>query len=143
MTYRVICEYRPSVLIPGYQRGEKFVRAHRRKGYWRVLACAETTPTSAAVIGPVRVFRQGFKKPVLAVLSTSTLRPGTICSPRAILAKWQEQRRVERTMQSLREAIGEWIRDQEVLAVQHLVTRYPHTPWNETIHIDYPTLRGV
>jgi hypothetical protein len=139
----VICEYRPSVLIPEYQRGSESVRPHRRKGYWRVLACAETTPTSAAVIGPVRVFRHGFKKPVLALLSPTALRPGTICSPRAILAKWQEQRRIERVRQSLHDAVNEWMHEQQVHTVRHFVARYPHTPWSETIHIDYPELRGV
>ena len=85
MIYRVICKYLPDANVNAVGRPGR--------GAWRVVACAETTSASAAVLRPVLCLANLSPK-LLVVSSPLRRQPNSWCSPRKILAEWLLERAV-------------------------------------------------
>ena len=82
MTYRVICQYLPDAAVHAVGRPGR--------GAWRVVACAQATPASAALMRPVLVLQPcaGFPQRLLVVTSHRHRQPNSWCSPRKIINEW-------------------------------------------------------
>jgi hypothetical protein len=80
MTYRVICQYLPDAAVHAVGRPGR--------GAWRVVACMRAKSVSLAVSHPVSL-----SLPILVMTSHRYRQPNSWCSPRKILAEWQQDHR--------------------------------------------------
>lgn len=88
MTYRVICKFLPDAHVHAVGRPGR--------GAWRVVACVEATPISAAVLRPVLCISNPSTQ-LLVLASHKHRQPNSWCNPRKILAQWLKARGEART----------------------------------------------